>query len=357
MENPKLQSFHKYFEKEYGIDRWRNSLYPALKNSKQEYACLLNSFAVAQDVMEALELNKEFFNQSSMDGKYSWLVQQMKDLSILGRISLLSAMICDSSKDEYFFPKPLPDRYQIKTHYMLDPSSLFPVEMLQVKTNHRVLDMCAAPGGKSLAICQLLFGDRNESPNGRLFANELDHSRRKRLINVLKEYLPKYLFDQDNRDSSIVVTGCDGTSKQSLQRHYSPNSFDRILIDACCSAERHLIQQPNILIQDWSIQHSTLKKPKIQKQLLLNGLELLKPGIGRLVYSTCSINPAENDQVIQHVLDQYNKKSLYSIQVVKHDCSFGEPTIHGMIILPDSHSRYHWGPAYFCILEKLLSNK
>lgn len=347
---------------EYGTDRWENSLYPSLRDNKQEYACLLNFFAVAQDVMDVLGLNKEFFDMdknSETDGHgYSWLIQHAKDLNRLGKLSLFSTATNNSlNNNEYLFPRPQTDRYQIKTHYMLDPSSLFPVEMLQIQTHHSVLDMCAAPGGKTLAISQLLFNETNGGQKGKLFANELDPNRRKRLLTVVKEYIPKHLFDQDDHSGNVIVTGCDGASRQSLQRDYAWNSFDRILVDACCSAERHLIQQPNILVQDWSIQHATVKKPKVQKQLLLNALELLKSGNGRLVYATCSINTAENDQVIQYALDQHRKNTSCSIRVIKPSFSVGESTKYGWIILPDSHPTYHWGPSYFCILEKTSLDK
>ncbi|MCJ8275585.1 MAG: RsmB/NOP family class I SAM-dependent RNA methyltransferase, partial [Bdellovibrionales bacterium] len=155
--------------------------------------------------------------------------------------------------------------------YRMDPASLFPAKALSVQPGETVLDMCAAPGGKSLVLIEALAlsGDRE----GVFVANEMSARRRHRMMSVFKRYLP-----QDVR-RMVQIRGVDG-AVFGLEKK---NHFDRMLLDAPCSGERGVIQKKSEL---------ALWKPKRSKSfgirqysLLSSAFMALKHG-GRLVYST-----------------------------------------------------------------------
>lgn len=174
---------------------------------------------------------------------------------------------------------------------------------------------------------------------GELIANELSAPRRARLRETMADYLPTQL--------SIRVTGFDG-SKWGL---HEAEAFDRILLDAPCSGERHQLQAG---ITEWS--EKTTKRLAIrQYALLASAWMALKPG-GRLVYSTCSISPAENDAVIAKLLKRKSGEVGIANAV---GSTWSEPewrlmietTEHGFLVLPDRSNGA--GPIFFAVLDKV----
>lgn len=223
-------------------------------------------------------------------------------------------------------------------YYPLDAASLLPVEMLNVTSSCKVLDVCSAPGGKALAIMQRL------GLEGALYCNDISPERRIRLKTVIRRYIPKPL-------SNIVnVIGYDATSKRFLDE-FGEGSFDRILLDAPCSSERHLIHKPNEL-RTWA-QGRSKGNAERQLALLLNACKLLRVG-GRIVYSTCSLSKWENDDVVRKAIRKGQNKLDAEIRICTIDVSklpFGEATEFGCHILPDVCDG--WGPIYFAVLEKV----
>jgi len=163
--------------------------------------------------------------------------------------------------------------------YYLDGASVRAAQALEVQPGDTVLDMCAAPGGKTLVLALALGG------TGRLVTNDRSADRRGRLKRVVAEHLPEAF------QANVTVTGYDAT-KWGL---HEQNLYDRILLDAPCSSERHLVHSPPHLAQ-WSANRT---KALAQQALamLCGALEALKPG-GILVYSTCSISPEENEGLL-----------------------------------------------------------
>lgn len=212
-------------------------------------------------------------------------------------------------------------------YYVMDAASLECAKALAVKPGDRVLDMCAAPGGKSLALISALRQD------GELIANELSEKRRERLIKVIQNYVPR-----DVR-SRVWVQGKDAT----VFGLKAKESFDRILLDAPCSGEQHLLENPKEM-ELWT--ESRSKKLAIkQYSLLASAFEACKVG-GRIVYSTCSISPLENDAVIEKLL----KKKKNKVRVLRAPVDIPHSlTEYGCSVLPDMH---HSGPIYFSVLEK-----
>ena len=236
------------------------------------------------------------------------------------------------------------DINQFDTHllpfYRMDPASLYPALALEARPGECVLDMCAAPGGKTLILLEAMQGE------GILVANELSPKRRHRLMSVVKRYIP-----QEKR-KFVQITGQDG-SRIGLKKK---DEYDRILLDAPCSGERGVVHKLSDLEQ-W--------KPKRTKSfgirqyaLLASAFMALKPG-GRIVYSTCSISPFENDGVI----DKLEKKQGGKFQILTGEKGIdkanqslkellkdrGEKTSWGHQFLPDING---WGPIYFAVIEK-----
>jgi 16S rRNA C967 or C1407 C5-methylase (RsmB/RsmF family) len=234
------------------------------------------------------------------------------------------ALVAEDFKTAWRNPFP-----GLKPEYFLDPASILVAHALGVKPGDSVLDLCAAPGGKTLVLSESL------AEAGELTANERSADRRARLKRVLEEYLPESLR------ARVRVTGHDATRWGLHER----DRYDRVLLDAPCSSEAHVLRDPKALAQ-WSPKRS--ERLAIQAYAMLaSALTALKPG-GTLVYSTCSVARAENDSVIEKLLhrrgEEFKIDSLISI-------TQGEPTVHGWEILPDRDGA---GPMY---LTRIVKNR
>lgn len=223
--------------------------------------------------------------------------------------------------------QPQVDAQGLLSHYIMDPASIFAAAALEVRSGDDVLDLCAAPGGKSLILAEAL-GDR-----GHLTCNELSDRRRARLRAVLEDYLPREMRER------VRVTGHDG-SKWCL---HETEAFDRILLDAPCSGERHLLENPEEL-KLWSPARS--KNLAVRQYALLASAHAVVRRGGRIVYSTCSISPLENDAVVARLL----KKRSGEVELRRRSLDVGEATEHGWMILPDQSG---FGPIYHAILERV----
>lgn len=211
--------------------------------------------------------------------------------------------------------------------YCLDGASLFPVKALQVEEGNHVLDLCAAPGGKTLMMLEKV------GELGSLLANDRSKSRLARLKKVMKEYVPLSF------QSQIQITCFEG----SKWRFHDREKFDRVLVDAPCSSERHLLHDADEMKKWTSSRINQLAKR--QAGLLLSAVDVLRPG-GRVVYSTCALSPKENDDVVAKVLE----KRSDCLEMEPQSEKIGEPTSLGWSILPDKTS---WGPIYYSVLKKL----
>ncbi len=216
--------------------------------------------------------------------------------------------------------------------YFLDKASAAAAFALGIQEEDTVLDMCAAPGGKTLVIALALKG------TGLLVSNDRSSDRRRRLKDVIEKHLPA-----DWR-SNINVTGHDST-KWGL---FEQDVYDRILLDAPCSSEAHVLNSPAHLGK-WTPNRS--KQLAVQAHAMLaSAVQALKPG-GRLIYSTCALSPLENDGVIEKLL----KKRSSIVEVVSADIPpelelDAETTEFGKHILPDRNSGF--GPIFMAALVK-----
>lgn len=198
--------------------------------------------------------------------------------------------------------------------YRMDEASVRAAIALQSKPGEVVLDMCAAPGGKTLVILEAL-GEK-----GQLVANELSSDRRRRLRQVIDEHVPEHLR------TLVQVTGFDG-NQFGLKR---AGQFDRVLLDAPCSSERHMLEEDPEQ-REWKPSR-TEQLAKRQYSLICSAMLSLKKG-GTLVYSTCSISPLENDGVIGRLLDRHGDK--IKLDPETSDLADLEKTAFGFQIFPD----------------------
>lgn len=224
--------------------------------------------------------------------------------------------------------KPAPAANGLLDAYPMDAASILVARALSVQEGDRTLDLCAAPGGKSLILAEAI------GARGRLVLNDASRARAKRLQSVLEQYLPSEVRER------IRVTVYDGR-RWGL---YESSAFDRILLDAPCSSERHLLAKPQEL-KKWSPAR-TRQLALRQYALLCSALLAAKPGAA-IVYSTCSLSPGENDAVIARALER--KKGWLAVEPFS-DIPLGEATRFGWRILPD---RDDAGPMYFCRLRRL----
>jgi 16S rRNA C967 or C1407 C5-methylase (RsmB/RsmF family) len=178
--------------------------------------------------------------------------------------------------------------YEEKLLYPMNISSLLPVIALDPKPGELILDACGAPGGKTLGICYCCRERKSSFPT-HIISNDISSPRRARMRQILDDY-------------QAVDVEVWGRSAETIFKQY-PNYFDKILLDAPCSSEKHVWNDPKYLKQWTPNRIKTLH----QRQLaLLGGLVLaLKPG-GTLVYSTCAVNTLENEGTVVEFL---NKKS------------------------------------------------
>jgi 16S rRNA C967 or C1407 C5-methylase (RsmB/RsmF family) len=242
--------------------------------------------------------------------------------------------------------------------YSLDPASVVAARALDVRAGMKYADFCASPGGKSLAsIFAVHAGGASVSAAGAGITaavscewnlNDLSPARVARLRAVMHDCLPPAVLPR-------VRISTSDASRWGLRR---AGEFDRILVDAPCSGERHLLGAPSELAR-WSMK--AVKGLVVrQHSLLCSALDCLKPG-GRLVYSTCAIHPLENDGVVGRlsksregqfrVLDVSAEMPSIASGIEHAGSLEGEATEFGRIILPDTSGGA--GPIYFSVIEKV----
>jgi 5-methylcytosine rRNA methyltransferase NSUN4 len=212
--------------------------------------------------------------------------------------------------------------------YVMDPASIEAARALPLHGAKTVLDLCAAPGGKSLVLAEGL------DPEADLFLNDRSSDRLARLRQVVQDYTPSSVA------SRIHVTGHDGRRVGLGKRE----AFDRILLDAPCSSEGHVLADPHALEQ-WS-ESRVERLAQDQYALVTAAIDALRPG-GSLLYSTCALARRENDDVIQRVLDRSGRPVQVAPLPPSH---LGSLTVHGRQILPDEQG---FGPIYYSLLHKM----
>lgn len=176
-------------------------------------------------------------------------------------------------------------------YYMQEPSAMAPAELLDIRPGMRVLDLCAAPGGKSTQLAAKLNG------RGILVSNEI-HPQRARIL-------------------SRNLERCAAANVLVLNEHPARLAerftgwFDRIVVDAPCSGEG-MFRKEEAAGQDWSEDIVQMCADR-QYEVLCSAAEMLAPG-GRLVYSTCTFAPQENEGVVSRFLRSHPDFSVADVK-------------------------------------------
>lgn len=191
-----------------------------------------------------------------------------------------------------------------------DESSMLPAVALQVEPGMRVLDMCAAPGGKTTHIAERMKDE------GEIRAHDL-HAHKLRLIEQNAERL-----------GLTSIHTASGDSRE-LLKTYTPQSFDRVLVDAPCSGLGVIRRKPEIKYKKTIKDIENLTR--IQKELLEVASQLVKKD-GLLVYSTCTIDKSENEEIVEWFLKEQPDFALVPLHILQ------ERTERGYLqILPHDH--------------------
>ncbi|MCM1494394.1 MAG: RsmB/NOP family class I SAM-dependent RNA methyltransferase [Bacteroides sp.] len=165
-------------------------------------------------------------------------------------------------------------------YYIQEPSAMTPASVLPIEPGDRVLDICAAPGGKSTELAARLQG------TGLLVSNDISHSRAKALLKNLE------LFGIPNM---LVLS----EPSNEIAEHFE-GFFDKILIDAPCSGEG-MFRKSSSMIKAWE-KNGVELFVNLQQSILREMIKCLRPG-GSLVYSTCTFSPEENEQAMDYLLE------------------------------------------------------
>ena len=172
--------------------------------------------------------------------------------------------------------------YSAGLYYLQEPSAMTPASRLKVQPGERVLDLCAAPGGKATELGAALQGE------GLLVANDINTARAKALLRNLE------LFGISN---SFVTN-----EPPHVLAERFPEFFHKIMVDAPCSGEG-MFRKDETAIKEWTPENVTLCAER-QKSILAEAEKMLKPG-GVLVYSTCTFAPAEDEEILLWFLRTY----------------------------------------------------
>ncbi len=185
----------------------------------------------------------------------------------------------------YYNPESRPGLHvyhEAGVYYLQEASAMSPVALLDPRPGEWVLDLCAAPGGKSTQIAGRMSGE------GFLLCNEFNPKRAK----ILSRNIERMGI------SNALVTN---EHPENLAKRFS-GMFDRVLIDAPCSGEG-MFRKEEAAVTDWSPETVTMCARR-QAEILSSGAAMVRPG-GRLVYSTCTFSPEENELAIQAFLESH----------------------------------------------------
>ncbi|MCF6093931.1 RsmB/NOP family class I SAM-dependent RNA methyltransferase [Microaerobacter geothermalis] len=182
--------------------------------------------------------------------------------------------------------------YHAGLYYIQEPSAMAPAEILDAQPGEKILDLCAAPGGKTIQLAAGLKG------KGLLVANDNHPDRAKALLKNIELY----------GVTNAIVTN---ETPDRLAKVF-PSYFDKILIDAPCSGEGMFRKEPD-MIKSWDV-HSVEACMVKQKSILEQAIPMLRPG-GKLLYSTCTFSPEENEGMIAQFLEKHDEFRLIDISL------------------------------------------
>lgn len=216
----------------------------------------------------------------------------MRILKVLGIYS--DKRVSWANEAYYFDENVRPGKHpyhEMGLYYIQEPSAMSAAALLAPKPGMRVLDLCAAPGGKSTQLATYL-GD-----SGLLVSNEIN-TQRSRILSQNIERMGIKNAIVTNEDSFVLAS------------HF-PGFFNAIQVDAPCSGEGMFRKLPEA-VEQWSMENVAICAAR-QKEILDNAAVMLKPG-GTIVYSTCTFSKEENEDVIEYFLERHPDFTLEEME-------------------------------------------
>jgi len=186
------------------------------------------------------------------------------------------------------------EEYREGLFYIQDLSSILATLILDPKPNEKILDVCSAPGSKTTHIADLT---KNEAI---ILANDIEVSRTNSLRNVIDQF----------GATSAKITLSDG---REFGKKY-PDYFDKVLLDAPCSGEGRIYMRGQKPLRFWSIK-KVKSSTMLQRELIESAFRTLKSN-GTLVYSTCTLEPDENEGVITSLLKTHKNAKVVDIDII-----------------------------------------
>lgn len=216
-------------------------------------------------------------------------------MRILKTLKISSDKKVSWANEAYYFDENVrPGKHpyhEMGLYYIQEPSAMSAAALLAPKLGMRVLDLCAAPGGKSTQLATYL-GD-----SGLLVSNEIN-TQRSRILSQNIERMGIKNAIVTNEDSFVLAS------------HF-PGFFNAIQVDAPCSGEGMFRKLPEA-IEQWSMENVAICAER-QKEILDNAAVMLKPG-GTIVYSTCTFSKEENEDVIEYFLERHPDFTLEEME-------------------------------------------
>ncbi len=199
--------------------------------------------------------------------------------------------------------------------YVGDPSAMVAVECVDIKSDAIVVDMCAAPGGKSIHALNSL------GPSGTLISNDVDSRR----VRILQENLDR----MTDPIASHLIPHCEVTNMKvrDLSDAYAGQA-DLVILDAPCSGEA-IMRKSDVARRQWSTKLIS-KMSSLQKELIDSARSMVKPG-GVILYSTCTFNRCENDEVIAYASDELEIAPMSGREIVAYLGSNDSASTAGMV--------------------------
>ena len=187
--------------------------------------------------------------------------------------------------------------------YVSEPSAMKVIPKLDIKRDDKVLDLCSAPGGKSIQA--LMYLDVNSG--GVLFSNEIILNRCKILSSNIERI----------SSSNVVLLNLDPKDVASSYKNF----FDKVIVDAPCSGEG-MFRKSEVAINEWSIDNVNYCSVR-QKEILNNAFKCLKLG-GTLLYSTCTFEEKEDEEIKNYILQTGNYELIYEEKIFTSENGEGQ---------------------------------
>ncbi|KAI1715296.1 16S rRNA methyltransferase rsmB/F domain-containing protein [Ditylenchus destructor] len=248
-----------------------------------------------------------------------------------------------------YYPAAMKDEWGMSSWWLLDGGSILPVLALDLRETDSVLDMCAAPGGKSLLIVQ-----------SKKFSSLVCNDEKLHRLGQLRRALAMYIPNDCEEANKVVIKKKDAGTMEGWDEL---EIYDKVLVDAPCSNDRlstALDSTDNLFAAINTAQRLDL--PQLQTRLLVNALRSVKVG-GSVVYSTCTLSPNQNEAVVENAVALAN--TYFGIQCVEQSLQrlkvnfsntgmffFAENRIckRGILAVPNVLGNF--GPMYVCKLKR-----